>query len=291
MRQQAKAARLQAAGKGGSIGNPYHRGAGAHGGQFTSKEHAGSLTDIQQKMQDEIARQRRKPVHQVKDTSEAVDRILKGENVELQDTRQVHTVLKLLGEKALEAEAAGAKAKNWDPCNVTVKGASIFCEKTLKTEKFKEGIPRIEMPQFKTKNPMPGSAADKLPKDAKGEVDAAPMFLKHLQDSGVKVKNTTMLARKLKASQAEMEGVKVAGMMLNKKFDPKNQRIWVSRDGYVIDGHHTWAAAIGRDAADGTLSNDKKMKVTVVDMPMSQIYHLSVNWTEQFGMPRAGVKK
>ena len=99
-------------------------------------------------------------------------------------------------------------------------------------------------------------------------------------ESGVKTDpNGKMLARKLKASQAEMEGVKVAGMMLDPKRDPKKQKIWVSSDGYVIDGHHTWAAAVGRDAEDGNLDNDMEMDVVIVDMPMSKVYHLSTKWT------------
>jgi len=275
-------------------GNQWTDGTGGGGGESKDgSDHHPSLTEVQRSMQEAIRQQRSKPVHEVKTTEEAVNLILKGENVELADTRQVHTVLKLLAEKALEAQAAGGQAKNWDPCTVTVKGASIFCQETLKTEKFKEGIPRIEMPQFKSKNPIPGSAADKLPRDANGEVNAAQAFLAHLRESGVKTHPDEVLSRKLKASQAEMEGTKVAGMMLNPHFDPKSEknRIWVSRDNYVIDGHHTWAAAVGRDAEDGNLNNDAKMKVTVVDMPMSQIYHLSTEWTRKLGIPPAGVKK
>jgi len=273
-------------------GNQYSDGTGG-GSEKDGDDYHPSLNEVQRSMQEAIRQQRSKPVHQVETAEEGVDLILKGENVELKDTRQVHTVLRLLGEKALAAQAAGKDAKNWDPCTVTVKGASIFCQETLKTEKFPHGIPRIEMPQFKSKNPIPGSEADKLPRDANGEVNAAQQFLKHLQASGVKTHPDTMLSRKLKASQAEMEGTKVAGMMLNSGFDPKSEknRIWVSRDGYVIDGHHTWAAAVGRDAEDGNLNNDTAMKVTVVDMPMSQIYHLSTEWTRKLGIPPAGVKK
>jgi len=59
----------------------------------------------------------------------------------------------------------------------------------------------------------------------------------------------------------------------------------------VVDGHHTWAAAIGRDAEDGNLDNDKEMEVAVIDLPMSEIYLLSKQWTKTFGLPAAGVKK
>ena len=271
-----------------------------------------SLTPSQKAMQIALARQSKKPVHKVKNAEEAVALVLKGENVEITDTKDVHTVLKKLGELALEAQDKKEKAPNWDPCTITVKGVSLFCSEKLKTKEFPHGIPRIEMPQFKSKTPTPGSEADKLPRDKNGEVDGSEAFIQHLQESGVKVEaDAKMLARKLKASQAEMEGVKVAGMMLaaennpktikdgttgkeipNPKYrDPKKARIWVSRDGYVIDGHHTWAASVGLDAKDGNLDNDKEMDVQIVDLTMSEIYHLSVPWTRKFGLPAAGVKK
>ena len=249
------------------------------------------LTPAQRAMQLELAKQAAKPVHKVKTAEEAVARVLKGENVEIQDTKDVHTVLKKLAEIAMDAEKLGSKAPNFDPCTITVKGVSLFCSEKLKTDEFPHGVPRIEMPQFKTKTPTPDSEADKLPRDENGEVNASAKFIEHLTKAGVKTKEKKVLARKLKASQAEMEGQKVASIMLNPKRDPKKAKIWVSRDGYVIDGHHTWAAAIGRDAEDGNLNNDTEMEVVVVDMPMSKVYHVAVEWTRKYGLPAQGVKK
>jgi hypothetical protein len=274
--------------------NPHHD---KENGRFTFSSGSGSKgtgskrTPAQQAIQDEFARQEKKPVHKVKSAEEAVALVLKGENVEIQDTKDVHTVLKKLGEMALEAKSKGSKAPNFDPCTITVKGVSLFCTEKIRTEEFPHGIPRIEMPQFKSLTPIQGSEADKLPRDDQGEVDASGAFLAHLTDLGVKTEVQSVLARKLKASQAEMEGAKVAGMMLNEKRNPKEAHIWVSKDGYVIDGHHTWASAVGRDAEDGNLDNDMKMKVVVVDMPMSEVYHLAKKWTRAYGLPGHGVKK
>lgn len=277
------------AGRPGQIGGS-SSGSGGGGAAKSEGVEDTTLTPAQQAMQNELAKQKKKPLHKVKSAEEAVELLLEGENVEIQDIRDVHTVLAKLGQLAIEAKAKKENAPNFDPCGITVKGASLFCTETIKTEKFPNGIPRIEMPQFKSKNPVPGSEADKLPRKD-GEVDASGEFLKHLEVAGVKATEGTMLARKLKASQAEMEGAKVAGMMLNENFKAKEARIWVSRDGYVIDGHHTWAAAVGRDAEDGNLDNDMEMKVTIVDLPMSQIYKIATNWTLKYGMPNAGVKK
>jgi hypothetical protein len=259
---------------------------GSGGGKSGSKR-----TPAQQAIQDAFARQEKKPVHKVKTAEEAVALVLKGENVEIQDTKDVHTVLKKLGEMAIEAKSKGSKAPNFDPCIITVKGVSLFCTEKIRTEEFPHGIPRIEMPQFKSLTPIEGTDADKLPRDDQGEVDASGAFLSHLKELGVATEVKSVLARKLKASQAEMEGAKVAGMMLNEKRNPKEAHIWVSKDGYVIDGHHTWASAVGRDAEDGNLDNDMKMKVVVVDMPMSEVYHLAKKWTRAYGLPGHGVAK
>jgi hypothetical protein len=274
--------------------HPRNPAGSAAGGEFTESKTGTSFTlsSAQQTMQDVLAQQEKKPVHKVKTAEEAVALVLKGENVEIQDTKDVHTILAKLGEMAIRAKALNEKAPTFDPCTITVKGVSLFCTEKLRTEEFPHGIPRIEMPQFKTKTPVPGSEASKLPRDEQGEVDASQAFLDHLTKAGVGANpHGMMLARKLKASQAEMEGTKVAGMMLDPTRDPKTAKIWVSRDGYVIDGHHTWAAAIGRDAEDGNLDNDKKMEVVVVDLPMSEVYHIAKKWTARFGLPPAGVKK
>lgn len=292
--------------------HPRVTGGGEHAGEFTSgkgtagksRSHIGHVTahlragtkkkrrvsSTQRQMQQQLAEQAKKPIHHVKTPEEGVALILKGENVELQDTKAVHTILKKLGEMAMQAKAEGKDAPNFDPCTITVKGTSLFCSEKIKTKEFPHGVPRIEMPQFKTKNPVPGSPADKLPRDASGEVDATSIFMRDLDNAGVAAEDGTALAKHLKASQAEMEGAKVAGMMVSDR-DPKTATIIVSNDDYVVDGHHTWAAAVGRDAEDGNLDNDMAMNVVRINLPMSQIYHLTVAWTKRMGLPQAGVKK
>lgn len=242
-------------------------------------------------MQRALREQKRQRLHTVDTPDQAVELILKGERVILKDTQQVHTVLSKLGELAIQAKKDGKEAKNWDPCSITVKGTNLFCNAKIKTKEFPHGVPRIEMPQFKSRNPVRGSPADNMTRDENGEVNATQAFLDDLAKSGVTSSDVTVLAGKLKASQAEMEGVKVAGMMLAKERDPKKQRITVSKDNYIVDGHHTWAAAVGRDAEDGNLDNDMEMEVVKINLPMSQIYQRAIDWTERMGLPKAGVKK
>ncbi len=138
------------------------------------------------------------------------------------------------------------------------------------------------MPQF-SGEAVKGSPADKLPKNSKGEIDGTAAFTKHMEDMGVKVEVKTVKASELKASQNELVGAKVAGMVNNKNFDPAGEAIFVSRDGYVIDGHHRWAAQIGRDLRDGRIG-DLPLKVRVVDMPISQVLREANNWAKDFGI-------
>jgi hypothetical protein len=81
-------------------------------------------------------------------------------------------------------------------------------------------------------------------------------------------------------------GPKVAGMMTAASYDPGKRPIFVSRDGYVIDGHHRWAAIVGRDAADGRLGGSK-MNVIQVDAPISRILRIANTWAAQFGIQAA----
>ena len=88
-----------------------------------------------------------------------------------------------------------------------------------------------------------------------------------------------------------MNGEKVGGMMTSKDYDPSAEPIFVSRDGYVVDGHHRWAATVGKDAEDGKLGNNHKMNVIELDAPISQILKEANAWTDSFGIKRKKVGK
>lgn len=227
-----------------------------------------------------------KGVIKVKTVEAAVELILAGKDVELSSKRAVNTVIEKLAEMANEARALGRDAPHYDLCRVSVRGTNVFCAEKFRSKKYPEGVPRVEMPQMGGK-PVPGSEADKLPKNANGEVNGAQAFIEHLRKSGIKVISSRDSAARLKASQAELVGPKVAGMMTSKTYDPAAEPIFVSRDDYVIDGHHRWAATVGRDAADNRLGGFK-MKTYRVDAPISRILRMANQWAVQFGIaPKA----
>lgn len=205
----------------------------------------------------------------------AIAALAEGKHVTLKTKAQAATLVTKLGQAANRAAAKGDKAPDFDLCKVSVPGTNLFCGQS-------KNIPRAQMPQFSGK-PQPDSPADKLPKNANGEVDGTKAFAAHMRAQGVKVTDKTVPASELKASQNQLVGPKIAGMVNNKAFKPEDEAIFVSRDGYVIDGHHRWAAQIARDLKDGK-SGDLKLKVQVVDMDILDVLKESNKWATEFGI-------
>lgn len=191
---------------------------------------------------------------------------------------EVDDFLDRLNKEIKAAERSGKPTPNINLCKISVPGTNLFCGEN-------KGVPRKEMPQLGGK-PRPGSDAAKLPESSKGEVDGAKKFVEHLEGKGVKVSSDTVKASSLKASQNELVGAKVVGMKNNRDFDPGSGEIFVSKDGYVIDGHHRWAAQVARDYEDGD-GGDLNMKVRVVDMEIMDVLKEANSWADDFGiMPK-----
>ena len=182
-----------------------------------------------------------------------------------------------LAELTKQAKEKGEAAPNFNLCKVTVPGTNLYCSGNA-------GIPREEMPQFKGK-PTPGSPASKMALDASGEVDTEPMFKKMLKEKGIKTAETESPSDALKATQSELVGSKVAGMAKALEKDPNNSGItapiYVSRDGFVIDGHHRWAAVTSAAIAAGKPAN---MKVIVIDMDIKDAIPMANSFAEEIGV-------
>ena len=211
----------------------------------------------------------------------AISEILDGKKVSLDTVRDVNTVLSKLADMATNILNDGKTPPVYDLCKVTVPGTNLFCGENL-------DIDRADMPQAKGK-PVPGSPADKLDKDKFGKVDATKQFLASLRGEGFAIgEPESVPASSLKATQKNMQGENVARMMKAKDFDPAEEPIFVSKDGYVVDGHHRWAAVVGRDSADGKLGQSK-MNVQVIDAPIRAILKAANKFTSEFGIERAKV--
>jgi hypothetical protein len=97
-----------------------------------------------------------------------------------------------------------------------------FVREKIEIPKSKNlGFKRKEMPQVEGKN--------------------VPKFLEYLKKNGVRYTEKMVDSKKLKATQNQFNQEKIQSMIDG--IDKKNQHaIMVSKDGFVIDGHHRWLA-------------------------------------------------
>ena len=185
-----------------------------------------------------------------------------------------------------QSKANGEKPKYFNLCDVTIPGTNLYCNGNL-------GIDRNDMPQFKG-TARPGSPADKLPKDPKsGEVDTEQFFKQMLEKKGIKVSEPQAVPPdRLKATQMNLVGDKVAGMEQGLEANPQNPDltapIYVSNDGYVLDGHHRWAAIVGYNAKHP----DKPipMNVRVIDKPIKPLVGMSNEFADNMGIEKKAAK-
>ena len=220
------------------------------------------------------------------DPKEALDALQAGKTVSLTSVEGVNTLIKEVHDFAQKSKKDGKKVK-LNLCQVSVPGTNLFCGAALKDDAGKP-IPRDKMPQL-AGTPKKGSPADndkKFPKDSEGEVNVGDAFVKYLSGKGIETKEGDVPASSLKASQSELKG-KTIGFMMSKKgqttVDLENTSIFVSSDGYVIDGHHRWAAKVGLDSKDGKLG-DKKIRVRVINMPIKQVLTEANAFTSALGI-------
>jgi hypothetical protein len=207
-----------------------------------------------------------------------------GKYVELNQEREVSTLLDKLAAIVDDARSKGQNAPTYDLCRVAVKGTNLFCTQS-------KGIPRVKMPQL-SGIPIKGSLADReFPKNSEGGVDLSAAFAEFLtKDRGASVSNEAVDAKFLKASQNELNGAKVAGIakaIETGKLDPTEGTIWVSNDDYIVDGHHRWAATV---AVEIKQSTSIKIKTRRVSLPILKILAIANEFTIRMGIPQASAK-
>lgn len=221
------------------------------------------------------------PIRVGKNLDLAARLIAQGKSVRLDQPDQVATLLGKLNAIANDAKEKGVKAPNYNLCNVSVEGSNLFCHDS-------KGIPRVEMPQFKGMA-VPGSPAASMTPNAKGEVNIGDAFLQHVQDQGIAVKETSIDSSHLRASQNELVGTQVAGMVQaaqDGKLDLASERIYTTRDNYIIDGHHRWAADVGLSYVKG---QPMQTPVYQLDMDIGQALDMANEFATQQGIaPKKG---
>jgi len=126
-----------------------------------------------------------------------------------------------------------------------------------------------------------------------GDDNDAKLFRKYCADNGIKITDGLMTPDQLTPIQSEMDMGKVGGIaqgFLNPESREKLRKlpIYVTRDGYVIDGHHRWAAAL---IAQDELGEDIELNVVVVDMDHGEGIRLANEFTDFAGVKKADLSQ
>jgi len=178
--------------------------------------------------------------------------LAEGKHIRMKDSKSVSSLLDKLHDVVMDARERGDKAPEYDLCKVSVPKTNLFCIES-------KGVPRVFMPQFKGA-PHEGSYAETKLNPDKGEADVEAEFRELLDKMGIKTEMKTVKASDLKASQENLDGGKVAGMArAMKEGKIPDAPIFVTRDGYIVDGHHRWAAKVAMDIEDGVLGDIEMM--------------------------------
>lgn len=207
---------------------------------------------------------------EVKDLPPEIREEIKGYNIDIvgNDARQAVEIARKL-KKGIEKSA--------DVCKLS----PPVCKGNL-------GLTRDKMPQIEgdktVKQMLAGDDQEKKKGQAMVNAGADPdsdetivqHMLKHFEKNGVKSAVTKVPVGALKATQKEIQAGKTFGMA-NAHLTGKNpktgepfsllkggNKILVSRDGHILDGHHRWAAAL-------TIDPELEMDVQVIDMDMKDL--------------------
>jgi len=208
----------------------------------------------------------------------------------------------------------GQQAYDFELCSEVFAHLGLCFDPKTK-EKVSKGIPRDRMPQFssqvdpsRTDTPaftalMRGkgyTSPDQVtPEDLKSEVNMEREYRKALEDAGYEVVDEEVSVTSLKPIQGQLKGEKIAGMygtLAAAQSDPQNygkaaarllEPIYVS-DGYVIDGHHRWAAQVAMDIANGAGANATMKTRTITKggktVPVEEIIAFSNKFQKDIGL-------
>lgn len=142
-----------------------------------------------------------------------------------------------------------------DITELKVKGTMLFGDEGL-------GVARKDMPQ------VPAKERDRF-----------------LKDIGAEVTEEEIDPRTLKPVQKEISGSRAGAIYNNYKASgeiPEQERILVSKDGYVIDGHHTWAASVAFAFDD----NSAKLPIYRIGLTAKEALDAANKWADDNGFAR-----
>jgi predicted ABC-type ATPase len=143
-----------------------------------------------------------------------------------------------------------------DITEIKIEGTLLFGDEGM-------GIARKDMPQI--------------------DKDLRPQFLEDLEKDGITSEKEKVDPKTLKPIQKEVSGSR-SGAIYNKYREegkiPKQDRILISKDGFVIGGHHTWAASV----AFSFDNPSAKIPVYRLSVNAQEALDASLAWTESKGI-------
>lgn len=210
--------------------------------------------------------------------------IAENKHVTINQPNEVVTLIDKIKKDAAIFHDEGKPLPDWNLADISIKGKNLFARDNV-------GIPRVDMPQLAGRVDPGSPAAALLPKDAGplAEVDLAPQFIKELQDAGIGVKELSIPASQLRSTQEQLDGMKVAGIagaIAAGKIPPSP--IFVTRDNYIIDGHHRWAAQIVLDAKNNR-EGDIQMPVHQLNIDIGTALTLATAFQKRWGISKTKV--
>lgn len=274
---------------------------------FTVKKTARELKKIKKDGREDATGTLEDPIDVGTDVELAHKLLGEGKHIRMASTMELGTLIEKINEIADDAKKRGDKAPAYDFCRVSVPGTNLFCIES-------KGVPRTKMPQFKG-DPADGTFAarrmaektaeiqkridagetdkDGNPLKLPREADIEPEFRELLDEMGIKREVTKVPAANLKATQENLDGVKVSGMMRAIKNgdipkDVLESPIFVTKDGYIVDGHHRWAALVALDLEDGK-AGDIDIPVEIIDGDIGYILDIANGFADIGGIKRKGI--
>jgi hypothetical protein len=213
------------------------------------------------------------PIDVAGDMGRAVALMASGKHVRLNSPAEIKPLLDEVDRQATAQGYSRGHEPGWDLGNISVRGTRLFNEQT-------RGIPRTAMPQLNGPA-LPGTEAALLAGGANKFIELDAEFRAQLRRDGIDVRNERVPAGNLRATQTQLTAATVAG--ITKAAESGNAKvrhmlkepIWVTRDNYVIDGHHRWASD---EALAFSGNGPREIEVQRINLPV----HLAIPYANQF---------
>lgn len=216
----------------------------------------------------------------------AIILMAQGKHVRLNQVDEVSTLVDKVNQLADDYGKRGKKMPDWDMGKISVAGTNLFTAQT-------RGIPRVKMPQLTGPANHGTKAASVFGEGA--YVDLAEEFRKQLKKEGVATTDEIVPTSHLRATQTELTASSVAGIAraaergVPKVVAMMKLPLWVSRDNYILDGHHRWAAQMTLDAKNGILGDDTQTEVHRVDMDIGALVPYANQFAQDWGITSVGL--